>query len=815
LWHSESGIQAEVLDEIIAGFARECPDVTVEAIFVPADELPNRLAAASQPALSGGSSGVGAAGRETPPDIFLAPHDLIEPLSAERLLKPVTPWVSTPTLIPLLPEAVDALRYADALYGLPYTVDTMALYYNAKLVRDVDELTDSGTLSDLFSAASPETPFALDTRFEGAFWGVLAFGRSALEENAATDETGALQLEQTGLADWLAWLQDVRQRQGVIMSDDPAKLQELFAAGNAAYLVAGPSALGPLRSELETDDDLSATVNVTPLPAGPDGDASPFLRVNAFLFSAAADEEQTRLALQFAEFAAATESQTRIIREANLVPANVLASLRVSDPDVDSFLAQAKLSVPLPPRPESQLLFQEGDELYKSVLQDGRDPARAVDEFINYVAEAAQPAVIAYAGDDVLACAGGRLRFWYSWPFAPESVAHGALATILNGFAEHCPDVDVETAYASPDELTAALHAGEGPDLFLGPHYLTVPLARNELIQPISPLVEQPVVDAYLPRSIQAVSFQGELYGLPQTMDVEALYYNTELVSNPASTLDELLTGVGPDRRAVLDSTFAGTYWGVSAFGGKLFDASGQLITEQAAYVDWLTWLRSARDHPGIVLSADQQTRWELFANGEAAYLIAGPAALAPLRQQLNSKVRVIPLPAGPQGPAGPLLRVDAFLFNAAMERPQLELALALAGYISSQANQSLLRREANLVPTNRSAAETTEDAAITTFIRQAAETSVLLPGVHEMQMLASGDRIYDQMLAGELDPASAVDQMLDVVLLEEDVTNAVPAVAPMAISVNAGGRAGSSERMRGYRRGECEECIEYTPSGE
>ena len=45
LWHSVEGAEASVLDQNIADFGRHCPEVQVEAMFVPPEELPGQLAA--------------------------------------------------------------------------------------------------------------------------------------------------------------------------------------------------------------------------------------------------------------------------------------------------------------------------------------------------------------------------------------------------------------------------------------------------------------------------------------------------------------------------------------------------------------------------------------------------------------------------------------------------------------------------------------------------------------------------------------------------------------------------------------------------
>lgn len=817
VWHSTLGAEANVLGQIVAAFARECPDIGVDLAYVPADELPQHLAASSHlTAEVDTTNEPTTASTETPaatvsgqsasasiPDLLLAPHDLVAPLSEERLIRPISAWVAGATLIPYHPQAVRAFRYENALYGLPYQMETMALYYNRDLISSADAGEDGAphiaSLYDLFAAASPETPLALDTSFEGAFWGALAFGRTAFEERTHGSDASIDHLDQTGLVGWLAWLQANRNRTGIIMSQDQQKLREIFGAGNAAYLIASSNALPLLRAELDNPETGESKVGVMLLPEGPAGQASPFYRVNGFLFHAAASEQQTELAVRFAEFATGSVSQELLMAQTDLPPANTLARTQTMSPALNTFVAQTDVGIPLPPRPQNQVLFAGGNALYAGVLERDQDPSDAMGHFADYLDSTPLPDLIAYTGDSVLACGGEQnqeqqLVFWHSWDFAQTNALSGddsaaeegvtqtealtqtnpiteemtVMEQIVADFANHCPNVEVRMEQVAVEELPSRLQAAQAdklaPDLFIAPHDLIQPLAEGRLIRPITGLVGDALLASYLPKTVAAVEHDEEIYGLPQSMDVMALYYNTALVSNPVSTLDELLNAATPEALVVLDATFYGAFWGVPAFGAKLFDSEGQLTLQEDGFLEWLTWLQSARDNPGVVLSDDQDQMLRLFAEGKAAYLVAGPNALPPLRRALGAKVRVIPLPVGPSGKAGPFLRVHSFLFSASVNEAQTELALAFAGFVSSAVNQTLLQKEASLIPTNRQAAETVDDSAIKNFIRQADESAVIVPNAPEMALLQSGNSIYVEMVINGLDPKTVVQRLMEAI---------------------------------------------------
>ncbi len=757
LWHSVEGSEASALDQSIAGFARNCPDVQVEALFVPAEELPRRLAAAS---ISGAA-----------PDLFLAPHDLVLPLSEERLIKPITPWVSDSVLIPYLPQATDAMRHNGVLYGLPQSLHTTTLYYNTELVGEPKE-----QLFDLFASATIAEPLALDTSFAEAFWGAVIFGGELYSPGEGVDQE-ILDLDRTTLVKWLRWLQSIKDREGIVLNSSPEQLREMFAAGNAAYLISGSDALPQLRSAMNGEKGAPTIIGVAPLPAGREAQPSPFLTVDGFLFSAASGEEQTQLALEFAEFATSSASQAQLMQTAGQVPANVLALTLVDDPALDAIIEQARSSVPLPPRPQNLVLQEGGDVLYRAVLEDERSPSEAMAKFSTFIDETPLPVIVVYAGEKVLMCEGeGRLLLWHSWPFTERLAAtaaadadqkngvSNALERITFEFSELCPDVVVETEFVPAEDMQARLAAaaaeGTAPDLFLAGHDLIVPLAEAEAIKPITSLVDVAFLDQYLPKSVKALQVGDELYGLPQALDVMALYYNSDVVSTTVNSVDELLMSATPDSQVALDSSFEGAHWGIGAFGGALFDDEGLLLPDQSGFVEWLAWLQDVQDRPGMVLASDQAELQQRFADGDFAYLVSSSKALPFFRERLGDQVRVVMLPAGPAGEASPLLEIESFLFSSGSSDEQTDLALKFAQFAASDVNQMLLAQEADLIPTNRQAAEKIDDPAITVFAKQAADTAILLPAGISPEVVEVGDGVYALVLVEGVDSQTAVDEL-------------------------------------------------------
>lgn len=728
--------QTDSLTQLITEFNRYCPDVQVIANYVGADELPNRLSAA----LDAGTS----------PDFFLAPHDLIEPLSDKGLIKPITSLLNRSALIGYLPEAMSALEYEQEFYGLPQSMTQMALYSNTDLVKQ-----PASTVNDLFASASPESPLALDSSFYGAFWGISTFSE------ALFNEQGQLMLEPSDLVQWLEALQVVSQQAGILFSSDQEELQKLFATGKVAYMVAGPEALKPLTKALG-----AKKIQVTALPSGLRGEASSFLEIEAFLFSGAARETQTKLALTFAQFATSGANQALLAQSANLVPTNSAALAQLKDSQLINFVRQSRNSLLLPPRPQNLLLFEAGDKLYQDVLEKGIEPTQAMNDFLSFITDTPEPDIITQVAEASPLCQeGSQLLLWHSWPETQTVVLSPTLPTevltpttpstilgqIIDEFTAQCAGVEIEALYVPADDLFVRLAnpsvAERAADLILATHDYVVPLSEQGLIKPITPFVDEALLAEYLPNSLTAFEDQGIRYGLPQSMDVMALYYNTELVTNTVSTLDELLTVAISDTQIAFDSSFSGTFWGLSTFGEQLLDEQGTL--NEDGLQAWFAWLEQANNQDNIVFSADQKELEQRFADGEVAYLVAGSDALPSLRAKLGQALGVTALPAGPYGEAKPFLQVEGFLLTSAASEQQSQLAFAFAKFATSEAYQTLLAQQANLIPSNKFAITLLYDPAITSFVKQA-ESSTLLPDPARRAALEATYNAYLERLFGE-----------------------------------------------------------------
>jgi arabinogalactan oligomer/maltooligosaccharide transport system substrate-binding protein len=159
-----------------------------------------------------------------------------------------------------------------------------------------------------------------------------------------------------------------------------------------------------------------------------------------------------------------------------------------------------------------------------------------------------------------------------------------------------------------------------------------------------------------------------------------------------------------------------------------------------------------------MFVSRDDATLLNLFLEQRVAYQVAGPEVLPRVWEKLGKEnVGVVPLPAGPRGPAGPFLRVDALMFNSSSSERQLRIALALSRFLTNTEQSATLVRELGLVPANRRVhVDRRAYPSVGGFVAQS-RTSVSVPNTPQMDLINKlGDSIFTQVLEGVLDATDA-----------------------------------------------------------
>ncbi len=726
--HGWNEAEAKVLEEIRRRFMLRCPKSIVDIVAAEADST-SRYVQYRDSVVQGKG-----------PDLLIDSTDLglFTLMISNDLILDISELVEPTLLQSFVPQTQDAMRSNGKLYGLPLSMDVMALYYNKEMVSELPT-----TIDDLLAQANPKQQVALPLGFQETFWGVPAFGGQLF------DSKNQVILNKGGFVEWLEWLREAQTQSGVRMSSHPDELLELFIEEEAAYLISENKQLTLLQQELGREH-----VGVTSLPAGPRGAAGPPLTVEGLMFNPASSEID--LALEFATFATSIENQYLLLEENKRVPANVNVDVRAIDPAIAEFVEQTKTATVLPNTRELSKVWNQGAwfdyeaELRRDVnLQERVDKTtNSINEYNYYVLNAKKP---------VLSCEGeGSVLLWHSWDI--NSAKGEGLDALTQDFMDSCPRIQIETLFVPPDDLPTQLSTAEvqQPDFILAPHDLITALAADKLIKAMPSISTQD--RANLGRlhewATDAFKQDGLSYGLPVTGDVLALYYDPEWVENPAETLEELLHDTS-ETPVALDSSFYGAYWGLSTFGGQVFNAEGQQEIKEDGFIEWLRWLKAAQNEPNVLLSDDQDTLQARFASGEVAYLVAGVEGLTTL-SFASDTFRVTSLPAGPNGEANPFLQVEGFLFAAKSSTEQTSLAYQFSEFATSVYSQKELMEQAALLPANQSV-QVELNSPLAHFAEHAGESILLPPRSDASIIFEAGNQVYQNVLENDQSPNQAV----------------------------------------------------------
>ena len=226
--------------------------------------------------------------------------------------------------------------------------------------------------------------------------------------------------------------------------------------------------------------------------------------------------------------------------------------------------------------------------------------------------------------------------------------------------------------------------AGGGPDMFVAPNDSLGDDARAGLLADITDLATSKLGD-YAPLSIEGMQVDGKLYGIPESLKAVVLWYDKSKLATPPATTAEL-------QKLMEDGTPIGISFGCyhswgffGAFGGQIFDkATWKVVADSTTGVaDAMTYLNGLYQ---IALTngwpKTDSDGLAPFTEGKIVAITNGNWAMGDYQKALGDNLGVAPIPAGPSGPATPLLGVDGYYINPNSQNKEaaIEVALYLTG---------------------------------------------------------------------------------------------------------------------------------------
>jgi len=337
----------------------------------------------------------------------------------------------------------------------------------------------------------------------------------------------------------------------------------------------------------------------------------------------------------------------------------------------------------------------------------------------------------------------GELLLWHGWTGAEADTLTN---DILPAWQAKYPNVKINVLAVPFDQLknkySTEVATGGGPDLLIGPLDWVGELATGELIRPLDDLIDQATLDNYLPSTVEALRYNDQLYGMPESFEAVAMYYNKTMMPEPVASTADLdalaaeINGASSDSYGLaLYSDFyhpAGYFFG---FGGQLFDENNQSIVNSPETVAFLNWISGLQSKPGYFLQNDDNAISSLFKEGKAAAVFNGPWALGDYVNALGAEnVGVAPMPVISENEGAatmPFLGVKHIMMNADLDGDQAALAAEFMKWFTGPESESILVEKAGHLPAH-TGVDVSGDEIAQAFVTQA-ETATPLPTIPEM----------------------------------------------------------------------------------
>ncbi|MEC8381578.1 MAG: extracellular solute-binding protein [Myxococcota bacterium] len=270
------------------------------------------------------------------------------------------------------------------------------------------------------------------------------------------------------------------------------------------------------------------------------------------------------------------------------------------------------------------------------------------------------------------------LKIWHAY----RGDEQAALEKVIKAYDESEDGIDIEILAVPYDSFVSKLEAaaprGNGPDLFIAAHERIGAWSASGLIQPFSA-----ITDDLHPATVEALSYDGQLFGMPMAYKCLALIINTDILSEPPATTDELLDmtptllekGITPLAYQATEPYYHAAW--LHGFGGKLFDGSGKAVLNDPANVESLAFVQKLQDQKVVPEEPTSALISQLFNDGNAAAVINGPWFLGEINDNINYEVHPLPRISDNNQAAAPFLTVDGAMISGYATDPNAAAKLA------------------------------------------------------------------------------------------------------------------------------------------
>lgn len=317
------------------------------------------------------------------------------------------------------------------------------------------------------------------------------------------------------------------------------------------------------------------------------------------------------------------------------------------------------------------------------------------------------------------------------------------------------------------DEFTAQVPTGKGPDITIGGHDWIGAFVKDGIVAPVE--LGDKAAD-FEDVTVEAVSYDGKIYGLPYAIENIAILRNTALADSTPATFDEMIAQgqaagteypfvVGLDPQASdpyhlypFQTSFGNSVFARNADGS--YDASQLTIGDESGQA-FAAWLVSQGDTGTKVLNLNLSgdLAKEAFNAGKAPYFLSGPWNVADA-QTAGIDVSVDAIPSAGGQDAQPFAGVQAFFLSAKSNNALIANEF-LVNYIGTPDVQTALFEAGGRPPALSASFEAAQSDPIIAGFATVGANAVPMPSIPEMgSVWDDWGKTEAALIKGSSDPA-------------------------------------------------------------
>lgn len=312
------------------------------------------------------------------PDVIVSAHDGLGE------------WVNNGVVAPLelgekadgfAESAVSAMAYDGQNYGVPISIENIALVRNDALLTETTATTFDELVAQAQGVGQPFSVVVQQGEESDPYHLYplqTSFGAPVFEQAADGSYTDTLALGGEAGQAYAAYLAKLGQERVLDLSVDGDKAKQAFLDGQAPYIITGPWNTAAF-------EEAGMDISVLPIPSAGGQPAQPFVGVQGVFISA--QSENPVLANELvANFLTTDEAQTMLYEEGGRLPALTSAADKVDDPILQGFNEAGATGAPMPAIPAMSSVWSFwGATEAQIVGQQTGDPAGAWDAMVGNI----------------------------------------------------------------------------------------------------------------------------------------------------------------------------------------------------------------------------------------------------------------------------------------------------------------------------------------------------------------------------------------------------------------------------------------------